>query len=62
MTISASFGLYRVHFHCMSNVFMPALVGVEDNQTMIEAGIVLISFNIALCANVLGYECACVIE
>ena len=41
---------------------MPALVGVEDNQTMTEAELVLISFNVALCAYVLGCECACVIE
>ena len=47
-----------LHVEC----FMPALVGVEDNQTMIEAGIVLISFNVALCAYVLGCDCACVIE
>ena len=39
---------------------MPVLVGV--NQTMIGAGIVLISFNVALCAYVLGCDCACVIE
>ena len=45
-----------LHVEC----FMPALVGV--NQTMIEAGIVLISFNVALCAYVLGCDCACVIE
>ena len=47
-----------LHVEC----FMPALVGVEDNQTMMVAGIVLISFNVALCAYVLGCECACVIE
>ena len=41
---------------------MPALVGVEDNQTMTEAESVLISFNVALCAYVLGCDCACVIE
>ena len=47
-----------LHVEC----FMPALVGVEDNQTMIGAELVLISFNVALCAYVLGCDCACVIE
>ena len=41
---------------------MPALVGVKDNQTMTEAESVLITFNVALCAYVLGCDCACVIE
>ena len=40
---------------------MPVLVGVEDNQTMSEAEPVFISFNVALCAYVLGCVCACVI-
>ena len=61
MTISASFGLYCVHFHCTIECFMPGLVGVEDNQTMTEADSVFISFNVALCAYVLGCVCACVI-
>ena len=38
------------------------VVGVGDNQTMIEASNVFISFNVALCAYVLGCVCACVIE
>ena len=46
-----------LHVEC----FMPILVGVEDNQTMCGAGLVLISFNVALCACVLGCVCACVI-
>ena len=40
---------------------MPVLVGVEDNQTMSEAGLVLLSFNVALCAYVLGCVWASVI-
>ena len=40
---------------------MPGLVGVEDNQTMTEADSIFISFNVALCAYVLGCVCACVI-
>ena len=62
MTILASFGLYRVHFHCMSNVSCPLWLGVEDNQTMIGADSVFISSNVALCAYVLGCVCAYVIE
>ena len=41
--------------------FIPVLVGVEDNQTMLGAELVFISFNVALCAYVLGCVCACVI-
>ena len=40
---------------------MPIVVGVEDNQTMTGADSVFISFNVALCAYVLGCVCACVI-
>ena len=47
-----------LHVECS----MPALVGVEDNQTMTRAEKVFISFNVALCAYVLGCVCACVIE
>ena len=52
MSIStfASFGLYRLRFHCMSNASCP---GVGDNQTMDEVCHVLISPNVALCAYVL---------
>ena len=46
-----------LHVEC----FMPGMVGVEDNQTMTEADYVFISFNVALCAYVLGCVCACVI-
>ena len=38
------------------------VVGVGDSQTMIEAYSVFISFNVALCAYVLGCVCACVTE
>ena len=37
MAISASFGLYRVPLPLHVECFMPVLVGVEDNQTMIGA-------------------------
>ena len=47
-----------LHVEC----FLPRVVGVENNQTMIEADQVFISFNVALCAYVLGCVCACVIE
>ena len=38
------------------------MVGVGDDQTMEEVQHVFISFNVALCAYVLGRVCACVIE
>ena len=46
-----------LHVEC----FLPRVVGVEDNQTMLVADSVFISFNVALCAYVLGCVCACVI-
>ena len=46
-----------LHVEC----FMPIVVGVEDNQTMWSKTRFSISFNVALCAFVLGCVCACVI-
>ena len=47
-----------LHVEC----FLPLVVGVGDNQTMSEAYQVFISFNVALCAYVIGCFCARVIE
>ena len=62
VTMSASFGLYRVHFHCMSNVLCPHWLVLKTIKPWMGQNEFSISFNVALCAYVLGCDCACVIE
>ena len=58
MTILASFGLYRVHFHCMSNASCLNWLVWKDHQTMIGADLsfhshlMLLSVHMCLVASV----------